>query len=203
MTSSVFFSLPRELRDEIYHWCLEYPDISYLLDEHLEKTRKALSTHFRTQVSADTIDRLLEWTSLEVPRRPVLKCPTVLLLNRQITNEALAILYTKWLHIDTPISSNFRRDVRGLQITDFIGDQALSQVRYASLSLSFNDLREANNWYRTVIRLWSVWVRKNSLKCLKIYLQSSNGLEIDHQKAVTRKLVIAKVVPYPFVSHHE
>jgi hypothetical protein len=192
-TCSGFFSLPLELRDEIYRLCLEYPDIRYLLDEHLEKTREALSTRFRTEVSVDTIDRLLEWTSIEVPQRPALRCPALFLLNRQVSHEAQCILHTKWLRIDTPISSIFSRDVRGLHITDFIGDRALSSVRYASLVLNFDDLREANNWYRTITQLWNIWSRRNSLKRLEIHIHANSGIERDHQIAITRKLVIAKV----------
>jgi hypothetical protein len=189
----LLLDLPRELRDQIYNFCLDYPNIRYLLGEYLEKTRDALSSRFRTEVSADNIDRLLEWTSIAVPRRPPLSCPAVLLLNRQISDEAQLILQAKWLLIDVPIASNFRRDVRGLLVTDFVGDRALTRVRYARLVLSFEDLREANNWYRTINQLWNVWNRRNALRCLKINVQPTNGLERDHQSAITRKLVIAKV----------
>ncbi|KIW01425.1 hypothetical protein, variant [Verruconis gallopava] len=190
----LFLALPRELRDEIYKLCLHYPDLGSMLDKHLEETRKALSKRFKMEVPVDAIEKMLEWTSLEVPRRPPLRCAGLLLANRQISSEAQIILHTKVLRIDTPISSNFSRDVRGLQITDFIGDQALARVRYAQLILQFNDLTEANNWYRTVNQLSNIWTRRNSLKLLKVHIQPSRGLERDHERAVTRRLVLVKLM---------
>ena len=147
MRNSSLLDLPRELRDHVYNFALDYPDLQRPIEAHREQTRLALSTRLQTDVSEEQIDRLLEWTSLDVSTRPKMHCPTILLLNKQITEEASEVLNTKCLNITSPVQSNFSRVTKSLRLTDFISAAALSRVRLASITLSFTDLREANNWW--------------------------------------------------------
>ena len=146
-TKSSFLALPRELRDLVYVFALNYPDLQQLIDSHREQTRLALSARLQTDVSEDHIDRLLEWTAIDVANRPRMQCPTILLLNKQIAEEASTILSTQCLCINAPVQSNFSRVTKSLRLTDFISSATLSRVHYASITLNFLSLRDANNWW--------------------------------------------------------
>jgi hypothetical protein len=141
-----FLSLARELRDIIYCFAIDYPNLRHLVNVHLEKTRLALSARLGTNVAIENVDRLLEWTSIDVFERPVMTCPSLFLVCRQITEEAQLGLYAKRLFVNVPVSSSFNRDRNSLGITDFIGEIALTRVRNVQLTVIINDLRDANNW---------------------------------------------------------
>lgn len=190
---SALFSLPRELRDEIYTHCIDYPQISTLVNAYQEEARLLISARYPENLSIEALEKMLQWTSMRSPQRPTLQTPPILLLSRQITAEVLNILHKKTLCLDVPISSNFRRDVRGLLITDLVSEASLREVRYARLDLGFETLETANCWHRTVQYLWDIWKEGSKLKGLTVHMQPARRLEIDHEKAIVRRWVINRV----------
>lgn len=120
--------------------------------------------------------------------------PTVLLLNRQITAEALPVLRAKTLVLDTPPPCTPSL-ARPMDITEFIGETTLQHVRRVLLRMDLT--MEAHWWAKTVETLLDVWCVKNSLVQVTVditnaYEEDRNaiGEEMSRQKAA---IVISKV----------
>ncbi|KAF2428339.1 hypothetical protein EJ08DRAFT_735719 [Tothia fuscella] len=106
-----FMLLPTELRDVIYHSALDYNDINKLtsaIPKNQGKTTTANPINkWKKQHHSPLPQYLLNKSSVSstiTPFRRSLTTPTVLLLNKQITSEALSILHKKPLSIFLPHS---------------------------------------------------------------------------------------------------
>lgn len=146
-----FLSLPYEVRREIYFWALDWPDLrpSFArLSRECEEAREKMSA---------SPDPKCTFPILHAGR---LTTPTVLLLNRQITWEALPILRAKpfVLHDSPPTTPCTGR---AMDITEFIGEETLQRVRRVVLKM---DLIGSEPWLRTIDTLLDVWCAQNSLE---------------------------------------
>ncbi|RMY19174.1 hypothetical protein D0867_04843 [Hortaea werneckii] len=108
-----FFDLPRELRDLVYERALDWSDISSKLKTSLDA---CTDKHY----------------DVKYPQRST---PTVLLLNRQITSEALTVLHNKPLVIDCPAEHHLLKERQVPNVMRFITRPTLQNVRHLVLHL--------------------------------------------------------------------
>ncbi|KAL2802507.1 acyl-CoA N-acyltransferase [Aspergillus granulosus] len=94
--------------------------------------------------------------------------PAILLVNRQITCEALEVLYNTELILKGTPATYFV--FRQMDIAEFICETLLQRVRYAVLRL-----RSPEKLF--VLSLLDIWGRENDLKRLVVYLPGSQGQE--------------------------
>lgn len=158
--SSLLLALPLEIRNAIYSHAICWPDLSALFQraqaEYLE-TSEAFTT---TKAPKCTISR---------DRSTKLVTPTILLLNRQITSEALLVLQKKILSIPTPPPSPIEL-AKPTDITEFIGEAVLQNVRLVTLRLNFKDCAP-RDWMKTVENLLDIWCQRNSLQSLHVCVE--------------------------------
>lgn len=108
-----FLDLPAEIRNCIYNEALEWPDIT----KHLARTMEL-------------------WTDKNVvPVYPTRSMPTVLLLNSQITFEALAMLRKKTLTIVCPREHSLAAQEQVPNLLKFIASGAIKNVGHLVLEL--------------------------------------------------------------------
>ncbi|KAI7510841.1 hypothetical protein KC347_g3937 [Hortaea werneckii] len=108
-----FLDLPRELRDLVYDGALDWSDISSKLKNSLDA---CADKHY----------------DVKYPQRST---PTVLLLNRQITSEALTVLRNKPLVIDCPAEHHLLKERQVPNVMRFITRPTLQNVRHLVLNL--------------------------------------------------------------------
>lgn len=150
--NSIFMKLPLEVRNMIYHHCAFYPP------------SKQLYRPYYTKKNA------------EVQRFT----PTVLLLNKQITREALLILRSRVLVIDRvppwPTGSS-----RPLEICNFIRRDTLLKVRYLELRVAFGEGDSGNGdvWLKVARDLLYALASRNSIIELKVLIKL-HGLDVPH-----------------------
>ncbi|KAI6795145.1 hypothetical protein KC361_g5169 [Hortaea werneckii] len=108
-----FLNLPRELRDLVYDAALDWSDISSKLKNSLDA---CADKHY----------------DVKYPQRST---PTVLLLNRQITSEALTVLHNKPLVIDCPAEHHLLKERQVPNVMRFITRPTLQNVRHLILNL--------------------------------------------------------------------
>jgi len=182
-----FLSLPYEVRREIYHWALDWPDVRPSFARLSRECKNA-----RKEMEASP-DPKCTFPILHVGR---LTTPTMLLLNRQITYEALLVLQTKplILHEAPPFTPCTGRP---MDITEFIGEETLQRVRRVVLKMDLEI--GAASWGRTIDTLLDVWCVKNNLEEILVditaaYLERRRiiGEELSRQYAA---LLISKVRP--------
>ncbi|KAK5136994.1 hypothetical protein LTR08_001501 [Meristemomyces frigidus] len=112
-TRATFLTIPRELRDMIYAKTLDWSDISQQL-----------------------VRTLADWTDKsQKPPYPKRSTPTVLLLNHQIHDEAVAVLHAKPLTIICPADHNMKMQAQVPNLLHFITRDTLRNVRHLSLKL--------------------------------------------------------------------
>lgn len=108
-----FLDLPRELRDMIYADALDWSDIS----QQLART-------------------LAEWTDkAKKPPFPQRTTPTILLLNRQVTSEALPVLHAKPLTVLFPRDHSLQKQQQMPNILHLISRATLRHVSHLNLRL--------------------------------------------------------------------
>jgi hypothetical protein len=163
--------LPRELRDCIWAYCLDYPDMSIVLEQNMDKARASFASRFGPDIPVERIEELLPWSTIVQPQPLPMITPSILLLNHQIYSEAVEILRKRVLYLKTPVPANFRRDVRDGSITDFIGEDTLQSIQLVSLTISFQTLKSSNAWYRTVNQLSDIWRNKNRVQSLHVIVE--------------------------------
>jgi hypothetical protein len=181
--------IPRELRDLIWDYCLDYPDMSIVLEQNMDKARASFASRFGHDIPVESIEELLPWSTIVQPQPLPMVTPATLLLNRQIYSEAVEILRKRVLHLGTPVPANFRRDVRDVSITDFIGEETLQSLQLVSVKLSFQTLKSSNAWYRTINQLSDIWRSRNRLQSLLVVVEpmyTAPGPEQDSLKIQKR-----------------
>ena len=85
--------------------------------------------------------------------------PSILLVNRQITSEALEVLYRKPLHLYGTPGAWFA--MRQVDITEFISEELLQRVHHAILHLPHPE----KNFVLTVLNIWG---ERNQLQRLDV-----------------------------------
>lgn len=134
--ASVFFSLPPEIRNSIYDYALDWPDMT----RPFENTRK----------DCMRLEQL--WVTSQRPRCVFLKprieavtTPTILILNRQIYHEAINVLHGKPLVLVSPPPHSSQLG-RPLDITEFIGEATLQNVAHVVLKVNLEEI----SWPKTI-----------------------------------------------------
>lgn len=151
---SPFLALPAEIRNQIYDYALDWPDMTKLFAKTKEEC-KAMEHLW----SASGRPRLCFFK----PRVKTVITPTILLLNRQINNEAADFLCPKSLVLKSPPPYSAQLG-RTLDITEFIGKHTLQKAGYVVLEMDL----VSHPWLRTVETLLDVWGQKNSLRSLRV-----------------------------------
>ena len=159
MTSSIL-ALPLEIRNAVYFHAISWPDLSTLFQKAHAEYLDTYEAYITTRVPKCTISR---------DRSTKLVTPTVLLLNRQITSEALVVLQKKILTIPSPPPCPFQL-AQPTDITEFIGEGVLKNVRLVTLRLNFKD-HAPRDWMKTVENLLDVWCQENNLQSLHICVE--------------------------------
>ncbi len=160
-----FLSLPYRLRHEIYTYAIDWPDL------RVPFTRLARECQ---RVEANWESRREPKCTIPSPRVAARTTPTLLLLNRQITAEALPVLRAKTLVLETlPPYTPFLG--RPMDITDFIGEATLQRVRRVLLKMDL--VMDARGWAKTVETLLDVWCVKNSLVEVVVNVTCAYGEE--------------------------
>ncbi|KAK4990065.1 hypothetical protein LTR66_006903 [Elasticomyces elasticus] len=137
-----FLKLPTEVRELIYNYSANWNDVSVELP------------HF-----------LNDWKQHGKPRYGRLTTPTVLLINRQITSEALRILHKKRFVFNATESFHMLSSMASPQITRFIGKQTLQKLTHVTLNLSCGE------WVCVIQDLAMIWTMKHALKELHIHIE--------------------------------
>lgn len=166
MTSS-FLSLPLELREEIYYYAIDWPDLSTFF-------QKAQADNFNTSKILEAKPRLkdiiIQDHSIE------LVTPTILLLNRQITSEALPVLQRK---ISTPPSSP-PAAIELVEVkdnTDIVVKRVPKIVRLVTLKPDSKD-HKLSNLTKTVENMLDVWCQKNNEQSLHLSIENSGRNDV-------------------------
>ncbi|EKG16039.1 hypothetical protein MPH_06733 [Macrophomina phaseolina MS6] len=149
-----FLSLPRELRDMIYGYCLTDPIGAVYIEERTIRYRRAAvrvpkgPQVFINNYSCGAVDYLLpQWPQIETypmgrpqpePHAATLT-PALLTVCKQILNEALPLLYTQPMFFEDTCAlhgflSGLRRETRGLLLDITV----LSDYSYRSLKSNFD-----------------------------------------------------------------
>jgi len=187
-------SLPREIRDLIFSYCVFYPDLPVLLSKHLENARQSFRTHFGDEISEQGLEELLPWSSFTQPEPLPMQTPAIFLVNRQISAEALEILHSKTLILNLPIPVNNSRNVRAVFLTDFIGERTLQSIRRCELDLSFTSTTEASGWYRMTNHLTDIWECRNSLVSLVVNIEPKAAAPFGAPRGETNTALFRKYI---------
>lgn len=178
-----FLSLPRELRDIIYEYSLNYDGFQRAIDNFnslFPSPRSALTSH--------TV----------IPQR--LQTPNVLLLNRQVYAEASKVLFTRTLQIDRPIvAMDF--EGHGITLRNAISHATLARIRHVRFDLSIwhfdkciamhasgsqdhsignwdddegeSFLLYSDSWAVLLISCLDIWLEKNELESIEVVVHGS------------------------------
>jgi len=168
-----FLSLPFELRVLIYSYGHKWPDIRYLWKDQnswILYQREKLYKQSKTPDSHSA-------TRSRLPRcqTPVFKVkystPTILLLNRQISDEAIEVIYNTPLYLKTPSSGlDIPRRYRILDITKFFSRGTLQKLRRVHLDMKLTiDLKARGfscvaGWPGIIHGLVDAWEERNRLE---------------------------------------
>ena len=125
---SPLLTLPAEIRDQIYHNVLGFPDLKPAFEEMRKRDKKTKVYWFSNDVLR------FQWRK----RRGVrLAPPSILLVNRLTSRDALDLLFRKTLVLDSPSSDCTATD-RLFDITEFISQSVLQRVEWVVLKLDFS-----------------------------------------------------------------
>lgn len=181
-----FLELPLELRNPIYSYSIQWPDVSKTFE------------HFANWRSYKARCKEEKCTTLSAkPDFEEMRTPTILLLNRKTTAEALEILYQQPLMLTLP-SPHPMPFPNPVYITEFISEPTLQNVKTVTLdmNLNFNRLNcygDANGWTRTVKALLEIWRKKNNLRWVEVrgqYIELSKALGWTFAEAAHHKNVV-------------
>lgn len=149
-----FLDLPPEIRLQIYPLLLDPSQYrsGYKHIKHLTGQAHSFNDHHQ----------FLKTPSATLPRFYVTRyTPSILLLNRQITTEALPVLYNTELTLQgTPLTYFVFRQ---MDIAEFISETLLQRMRYVVLRLG-----SPEKFF--VLTLLDIWGRRNDLRRLVVYI---------------------------------
>ncbi|KAJ6119525.1 hypothetical protein N7523_003805 [Penicillium sp. IBT 18751x] len=172
-----FLDLPGEIRLIIYAYSLDpneyvsgYRKIEDLLAAETDRTRGPMCTYARPHVERYT--------------------PSILLINRQITMEALHVLYRIPLNLYGTPNTYFT--MRQMDITEFISEHLLQQIHHGVLRLD----SASKNF---VLPLLDIWCESNCLESLDVYRPNSTPMPRHHWYVVKSRLrTFSTLVPVVF-----
>ncbi|KAI2637207.1 hypothetical protein GGS26DRAFT_475796 [Hypomontagnella submonticulosa] len=165
---SFLTSFPAEVRNLIYHYAVGYPTCRTLYDSYYRQKEKAkTSTEIRTRT-----------TNARGPRRSkiALRTPTILLLCKQITREALSLLHIQPFVIDR-IPPWIMGNVGPLPLVDLISKTTLQNLRLVQVKIPLGentDFRSGRVWLELLDDVLNAWSERNSLIRLHVMFKLSN-----------------------------
>ncbi|CEJ54296.1 hypothetical protein PMG11_00615 [Penicillium brasilianum] len=161
-----FLELPGEIRLIIYAYLLHpndylsgYRQIETMITAHTDRSRGPSCADPRYYVERYT--------------------PSILLLNKQITSEALDVLHRIPLNLEGTPGTYLA--MRQMDITEFISEELLQNIHYAILRLDF-----AHKHF--VLPLLDIWGQRNNLKRLDVYRPRTTPIPRDHWKVVKSRI---------------
>ncbi|KAI9695969.1 MAG: hypothetical protein M1820_008310 [Bogoriella megaspora] len=207
-----FFALPLELRNEIYSYAADWNDISVHIERFYDavKDRKVhvpirdvgytkgnrLRSHWQDPKQFSRDERLRFARSIWIKFR-AMSTPTVLLLNRQITAEAIEILHKKPLSIPARTSSwkNIEdMDCRKPCLFDFISIDTLKKVRV--VELHFDVKKDVLNLYSCLSWEWLRHDRRGLDRQLK--LKATSSLPVKEMPVFAEAVIhLQSLFPHP------
>ncbi|KAI0457506.1 hypothetical protein F5B21DRAFT_80836 [Xylaria acuta] len=158
-------SFPAETRNAIYQYAINYPTCRELFDAYYDQVEK-----FRVH----TINGISCGFSAS------LHTPTILLLCKQITREALTVLRLRPFVIDR-IPPWIMGNAKPLPLTHLISKGTLQNIRFVEIKLSLGDCENYSSgrvWFQVLDDVLRAWSGKNSLLRLKVMIKVSN-IDID------------------------
>lgn len=159
-----FLDLPPEIRLMIYAYSLNP-------NEYVKSYRKIVKTVALAAIGPP----LSQNPRLYVERYT----PSILLLNKKITTEALPVLYRKPLDLYGTPSTYFT--MRQMDISEFISEQLLQRIQYSALRLYF-----PNKAF--VLALLDIWGAGNQLIRLDVYLPEQAARNNRHWEIVESRV---------------
>ncbi|KAI0484680.1 hypothetical protein GGR56DRAFT_36262 [Xylariaceae sp. FL0804] len=157
-------SFPPEIRVLIYQYAVDYPDCRDLYD-----------SYYRQKASESSEERRRRRAN-SVPFRVRLQTPTILLLCKKITREALDVLRLRPLVIDR-IPPWIMGASFPLALTDFISERTLQSIRFVEIKPSFGDNPSHPTgmiWLVLIQNLLDAWSKMNSVVRLRVMVKASN-----------------------------
>lgn len=169
---SPFLELPREIRDMIYDYALDWPNLEAIFSR-VSTLRNRANERWRTNKLDKTeyggrIGQYMRKITKLI--QPTLITPSVLLLNRQISDEARIRLYRKTLVLPGQVSIEQHYDkLKGPAILHFMSKAALQNVQRVELRINFKPgpigMLEASTMHSM---LSPIWVERNSVQELRV-----------------------------------
>ncbi|EEH43733.2 uncharacterized protein PADG_00022 [Paracoccidioides brasiliensis Pb18] len=169
-----FLHLPPEIRHEIYTLALSWPNlrVPFARLRYECEMAEAIWFTYRPRIWPAYLPRTrcsYSYPKSALPPPHIPKSdyitPTVFLLCRQITYEALPVLHAQELVIDEPPPYSMALG-RPVDISMFISKGALQQARRVVLKIDIASL--ASRWARTVDTLLDIWYAGNRLEELRV-----------------------------------
>ncbi|KAI1076781.1 hypothetical protein F5B20DRAFT_311135 [Whalleya microplaca] len=145
---SFLASFPSEIRNIIYQNAVDYPCSRNLFDSYYQSGQA----------------------------RPILRTPTILLLCKQITREALSLLHLRPLIIDR-MPPWVMGDSAPLALTNFIGRSTLQNLRFVIIKITLGEnpqMISGSLWYRVLKHVLDIWSERNSLVRVEIMFKLAN-----------------------------
>ncbi|KAI8633423.1 hypothetical protein F5Y19DRAFT_300307 [Xylariaceae sp. FL1651] len=156
-------SFPAEIRNAIYHYAIDYPTCRELFDAYYNQA-DSCRTHNHNHNHKSNAFAINFYT------------PTILLLCKQITWEALTVFRLRPFVIDR-IPPWIMGNPAPLLLTDLISKGTLQNLRFAEIRLSLGDSVEIESgtvWLWVLENVLKAWSEKNSLIRLKVMIKVHN-----------------------------
>ncbi|KAH9991092.1 hypothetical protein F4779DRAFT_609760 [Xylariaceae sp. FL0662B] len=178
-----FLLLPYHIRDDIYSLVLAYPDLEPVFGRFEASLRKTAEQQEKTRQPKCTFP---------VPKASAgtLHTPPLLLVNRQITAEALQALRDKPFVLTryAPYSAMLAQP---MDITEFISEYTLRSTYHVVLKIDlFGDARA---WCKTVEVLLDTWVAGNCLRKIEVWVhgRTVEGVPVQWEKGFEKWALMA------------
>ncbi|TRX98738.1 hypothetical protein FHL15_000080 [Xylaria flabelliformis] len=158
-------SLPAETRNAIYQYAVNYPTCREIFDAYYDQLEKFKVRNMNGVLCGFSVG---------------FHTPTILLLCKQITREALAVLRLRPFVIDR-IPPWIMGNAKPLPLTYLISKNTLQNVRFVEIKLSLGDCENYSSgrvWFQVLEDVLKAWSGKNSLLRLKVMIKVSN-IDID------------------------
>ncbi|KAI1142428.1 hypothetical protein F5Y05DRAFT_226160 [Hypoxylon sp. FL0543] len=165
---SFLATFPPEIRNIIYGYAISYPTCRNLYDYYYDQKEKARAkVELRPRSGNTKVSR---------HSKVALRTPTILLLCKQITREALSVLYLQPFVIDR-IPPWIMGNPSPLSLVEFISRPTFQNLRFVQIKISLgenNEFRSGQVWLQILNDVLEAWSQRNSLIRLQIMVKLSN-----------------------------
>ncbi|KAE8391201.1 hypothetical protein BDV23DRAFT_182723 [Aspergillus alliaceus] len=175
-----FLDLPPEIRRMIYLHCM-----------NPNEYKSAYDIYRHNHIEEGNTEYMKRGPLCIEPRIYITRTtPSILLLNKQITAEALEVLYR--IPVDLYGTPGSHCSMRQMDIAEFICEQFLQRIQYAALLLG-------NPHKNFVLQLLDIWGADNRLKRLDVYFPKGALGSYRHWDIVESRLrTFSLMVPVHF-----